>query len=278
VAWAVAGLAGGVGPVLAAASEGGRLAVLPEPDAKSVLAWVSAALVVVLGSIPQQDDFQRVRSARDERSAVAGSIAGGFIYLAVAAIPIFLAAAATVIDPAMVARLALRDPQLILPTLILERTPLAVQALFFGALVSAILSTAAGALLAPAVLVAENLVLPRLSRVDDRRRLLAMRLAVLAIAGAVTAMALASNRSIYELVNESGKVVLVTSFVPLAAGLFWKRATSAGALAAFGLGLATWIGAEAFAPGASVPPPLAGLLASLLGMAVASLAGEPRPR
>ena len=34
---------------------------------------------------------------------------------------------------------------------------------------------------------------------------------------------------IYDLVNDSGKVVLVSSFVPLAAGLFWKSATRHGA-------------------------------------------------
>jgi len=41
------------------------------------------------------------------------------------------------IDPAMVKRLIDTDYQMILPTLILERTPLGVQVLFFGALLSA---------------------------------------------------------------------------------------------------------------------------------------------
>jgi len=45
-----------------------------------------------------------------------------------------------------------------------------------------------------------------------------MRLTVAALAVAVTVMALTSTLSIYQLVNESGKVVLVSSFVPLAAG------------------------------------------------------------
>ncbi|HEY5676044.1 MAG TPA: hypothetical protein VIR81_04625, partial [Myxococcales bacterium] len=222
--------------------------------------------------------FQRIRSARDERAAIAGTLAGGALYLVVAAVPIFLVAAASVIDPGMVGRVGARDHQLVLPTLILERTPLAVQALFFGALVSAILSTAAGALLAPAVVVAENLVLPRLARVDDRRRLLVMRLCVVALAAAVTAMALTSKLSIYQLVNESGKVVLVTSFVPMAAGLFWKGAAARGAFLAFAFGLAAWIGCEAWAAEATLPPPLAGLLASAAGMLLGSLSGRASRR
>jgi len=92
----------------------------------------------------------------------------------------------------------------------------------------------------------------------------------------VLAMALASNHSIYDLVNDSGKVVLVSSFVPLAAGLFWKKATRRGAHASIVLGLATWIALEAAAPEATVPPALAGLAASLLGMVLGSLGGRPR--
>jgi Na+/proline symporter len=83
-------------------------------------------------------------------------------------------------------------------------------------------------------------------------------------------MALTSKLSIYQLVNESGKVVLVTSFVPLAAGIFWPRATSRGALAAIGAGLGTWLALEAVAPGGPVPPALAGFAASLAAMVAAS--------
>jgi len=174
----------------------------------------------------------------------------------------------------MVERLVARDYQLILPTLIVERTPLAVQALFFGALVSAILSTAGGALLAPAVIIAENVVRPLARPTTDAAVLRIMRAAVLFLAVAVTVMALASTMSIYQLVNESGKVVLVSSFVPLVAGLFWKRATTLGAHLAIAAGLAVWIAMEALAPGTLVPAPLAGLIASAAAMAAGSLASR----
>jgi Na+/proline symporter len=165
-----------------------------------------------------------------------------------------------------VARLLERDPQLILPTLVLERTPVAVQALFFGALLSAIFSTASGALLAPAVTIAENLVRPWLRDAGDAAALRTMRLTVLGLAVAVTAMALLSRQSIYELVNNSGKVVLATSFVPLAAGLFWRRATARAAFASAMGGLAAWLLAEWLFPEAALPPVLAGFLAGAVLM------------
>jgi SSS family solute:Na+ symporter len=281
VAWIVSDLAGGVGRVVDAALTSERMRFLPEGDARSVLAWISAGLVVLFGSVPQQDVLQRVKSAGSEAVAVRASILGGILYFIVASLPIFLVCAASLIDPALIDRFVDKDPQLILPTLILERTPLAVQVLFFGALLSAILSTAGGALLAPAVVVAENLVRPVMERrgaaLGDRAQIRVMRAAVLVIGLAVLAMALASNQSIYELVNNSGKVVLVAAFVPLTAGLFWKRADRVGATWSVALGLATWIAMEAAYADASVPPALGGLVASAAGMAGGSLAARRRP-
>ena len=271
VAWVVADLAGGTGRVIASAADSGRLRFLPPPDVKSILAFISAGLVVLLGSIPQQDVLQRIVSAKDEGVAAGGAILGGILYFFIASVPIFLVSAAALIDAPMVARLITQDHQLILPTLILERTPFAIQVLFFGALISAILSTASGALLAPAVLIAENLIRPLARTMNDAALLRTMRLTVLGLGAGITLMAITSSLSIYQLVNESGKVVLVAAFVPLAAGLFWRRATQAGALASAGCGLAAWLLLEAIAPEATVPPPLAGLAASAAGMALGSL-------
>jgi Na+/proline symporter len=202
------------------------------------------------------------------------TIAGGAVYFFVALVPIFLVFAATLVDPERVATLSAGDRQLVLPTVILERTPFAVQVLFFGALVSAILSTASAALLAPAVVIAENVVRPILGECGEKMRLASMRACVAVLAVAVTAMALTSHLSIYQLVNESGKVVLVSAFVPLAAGLFWPPATSRGAHAAIVAGLATWGLCEWLASAVAFPPPLAGLAASVLGMVAGSLSEQ----
>jgi len=271
VAVMVGEMAGGAGRVIEAAATSERMRFLPAADARSILAFVSAALVVLLGSIPQQDVLQRIVSARDASVAATSAILGGAIYFAIATVPIFLVVAATLIDAPMVERFIGADYQRILPTLILEKTPFAVQVFFFGALVSAILSTASGALLAPAVMVAENLLKPLLGPRDDAAFLRLMRLTVLALGAAIAAMALQSKLSIYQLVNESGKVVLVAAFVPLAAGLFWRRASAPGALASAGAGLTAWLAAEAVGAEATVPPPLWGLAASVAAMVAVSL-------
>ncbi len=265
VAWVVVDAAGGVTRVIEAAGTE-RLRFLPEPGVKSVLAWVSAALVVMLGSVPQQDVLQRVMSAKDERIAVRATVLGGALYFVIAMLPIALVCAALVIDAPMVERLVGEDYQLILPTLILERTPILVQALFFGALISAILSTASGALLAPAVALAENVLRPIVKPKDDRGVLMLMRVSVAVLALAVTAMALTSKQSIYQLVNDSGKVVLVSSFVPMTAAIFWPRADARAAHASIAAGLVVWILMEWLSPEGTVPPPLGGLAASFVAM------------
>jgi Na+/proline symporter len=265
VAWVVVDSAGGAARVIEAAGSD-RLQFLPEPDLKSVLAWVSAALVVMLGSVPQQDVLQRVMSAKDERIAARATIIGAAIYFVIATLPIVLVCSALVIDAPMVQRLVGEDYQLILPTLILERTPVVVQALFFGALISAILSTASGALLAPAVALAENVLRPLVKPKDDHAVLKLMRVSVAVLAVAVTAMALTSKLSIYQLVNNSGQVVLVSSFVPMAAAMFWPRADARAAHASIAAGLIAWILMEWLFPEGLVPSPLGGLIASFVAM------------
>lgn len=272
IAWYVGAKAGGVQAVVAHAHAAGKLNALPRASLRDVLAFAGAAVTMMLGSIPQQDVFQRVTSARTPRASAWATVAGGVAYFVFAFVPMYLAYAASLLDPELVRAHLARDPQHILPGLVLGHTPVLAQVAFFGALLSAIMSTASGTLLAPSVTFTEN-VLRRLLRRDlsDRRLLWTMRGVVAGFAALVTAFALRSESSIYEMVGNAYKVTLVGAFVPLAAGLYWARATAAGALAAIGLGLGTWLGLEAAAPGGLVPPQLAGLLASAAGMVIGSL-------
>jgi Na+/proline symporter len=71
-------------------------------------------------------------------------------------------------------------------------------------------------------------------------------------------------------------VTLVAAFVPLAAGIFWKRANNLGALLSSACGLLSWLIADFLASDATVPPPLVGLLSSIVGMVVGSLVPHGR--
>ncbi|GAB4439040.1 MAG: sodium:solute symporter family protein [Rhodocyclaceae bacterium] len=270
--WVIGGEAGGAGAVVAHAARAGKFDFWPAPEPKDVLAFVAAWVTMMFGSIPQQDVFQRVTSARTVRIAVAGTVLGAILYFLFAFAPLFLAYSASLIDPEMVARLIEKDPQHILPTLVMTRTPLAAQIVFFGALLAAIMSTASGTLLAPSVTFTENILKGLLRReLSDRQFLWTLRGVVACFTVIVTAFALGSNSSIYEMVGNAYKVTLVAAFVPLTAGLYWSRATTQGALVSMFLGVAVWLTLEIFPIGGIWPPQLAGLLAALGGMVAGSL-------
>jgi SSS family transporter len=279
LAWLLAGMAGGADAVVAHALAAGKFDFWPKLEAREALAFLAAFLTAALGGIPQQDVFQRVTSARNEKTAVRGSIIGGSLYFVFAFVPVFLAYSAFLIDPKMVAPLLDAEGnrfQEILPTLILDRTPLLAQIMFFGALLSAILSTASGALLAPTALFTENVLKRLVPNMSDRQFLFTLRLVLVIFTLAIAVFALASEASIYQMVQNTYKITLVSCIVPLAAGIFWKRATAQGALFSIVLGLASWIAMELFAADAVWPPQLVGLAFSIAGMVAGSYA-SPAP-
>ena len=206
-----------------------------------------------------------------------GSLLGGSLYFLFCFVPMFLAYAATLVDPARFSALLEADPQLVLPTLILEHTPIAAQILFFGAVLSAVMSCSSATLLAPSVALSENVLKPALPGLNDSEFLRLMRTVLVTFAGLVLALALWSDASIYTLVVNTYKVTLVVAFIPLCAGLFWPKATVRGAQAAIALGLVTWLVAEVSSTEAAVwPPQLLGLLAAAAGMGLGSwLSSQP---
>lgn len=263
---------GGVGIVVDHAVAAGKFEFWPSFDILSIVAFAAALMTMMFGSMPQQDVFQRAQSAKSEKIAKWGSVIGGSLYLIFAFVPIFLVYSALLIDPEMVQENLEGDPQMILPTLILEHAPLVAQILFFGALLSAIKSCASATLLAPSVTFTENILRPLRPEMSDKNVLLSMRWVTFVFTILVTLYAINADASIFEMVENAYQVTLVSAFIPLVFGVFWKRATNQGALAAIFLGLIVWLSAI-FLHGheAPIPPQFAGLLASLLGMLVGSL-------
>lgn len=274
----VSGMAGGVGAVVGHAMESGKFNMLPPPDAKEVIAFIAAAITMMLGSIPQQDVFQRVQSAKSEKIAVWGSVLGGSLYFLFAFVPMFLAYSATLIDPEMVARLIDSDSQMILPELVLSKAPLFAQVMFFGALLSAIKSCASATLLAPSVTFTENILKPALPHLTDKKLLFWMRVVTLIFTVLVTLYAMFSKATIFKMVENAYQITLVAAFIPLLCGVYWRRATNQGALAAIFCGVAVWLGVLlAGGDDPFIPAQLAGLMASTAGMIVGSLVKQLLP-
>jgi len=277
VAFLATGMAGGFGTVVQHAADAGKFQFWPTGGSKEWWAFVAAWATLAIGSIPQQDVFQRVTSAKDEGTAVKGSLLGAGAYFALAFVPMFIAYAALTVDPAMVNALLKqgdREVQLILPNFVLAHTPIFAQVMFFGALLSAILSTSSGALLAPTALFTENVVKPLFGEMGDKRFLLMLRIVLVLFTAGVLVFALNNTSTMYEMVQDAYKVTLVGAFVPLACGIYWERATTQGALLAALAGLVTWGICEKFFAEATVPPQMVGLFASMVGMLVGSFAPQ----
>jgi len=265
--------AGGSDKVLALAHEKDWFRLFPEPTADGWIGFVAAGLTMMLGSIPQQDVFQRVMSAKDGETARKGAMIGGFCYLGFAFVPMFIVASALIIMPEQTRELLANDPQKVLPTLILTKMPLVAQIFFFGALVSAIKSTSSATLLAPSTSFVENILKNIRPGMSDKQMLLALRVTILIFTALVLTYAIKmEGTTIYDLVSSAYQVTLVGAFVPLSFGLYWRRATTQGAMASIVMGIGVWAAFLLNEPwGEAFPGQLAGLLAALCGMVAGSL-------
>jgi SSS family solute:Na+ symporter len=276
IAFFAADMAGGAGQVIELASSRDMFNFWPEPNAHDIIFFFAAGITMMLGSIPQQDVFQRVMSANSVQAASRGPVIGGLAYILFAFVPMFLAASALIIMPDEASRLIAEDPQKVLPVLVQQKMPFVMQVLFFGALLSALKSTASATLLAPSVTFVENIwqqFFPRQPGAEgDRRQLWTMRIATLIFGIFVCIYAIAlEGKPIYEMVSGAYQVPLVGAFVPLVFGLYWKRATTQGAIFAVVLGIVSWL-LFLFTPAGDVfPAQLAGLLMSVVGMVLGSL-------
>ncbi|WMS86093.1 sodium:solute symporter family protein [Pleionea litopenaei] len=276
IAVLVSDLTGGVSPVVEHAAAAGKFEFWPELTWASIITFTAGFLTMGIGSIPQQDTFQRANSAKTESIAVWGSILGGIAYLAFAAVPLFLAYAAFIVEPEAMSRISEQDPQMVLPSFIIGHMPLYAQVIFFGALLSVIMSTASGALLAPAVTISENVIRPFIhnKNFNDRQLLWLMRATVLAFGFLVVGYSLWSlqqQTSIHHMVESAYKVTLVMALVPLVAGIYWKRSSNAGAIASIVAGLLVWLPLEFILTDSPIPPHFYGFFAAIIAMIVVSL-------
>jgi len=237
------------------------------PKSKSLLEWSNyfcAWITLGLGSIPSQDIFQRVMSSKDENVAARSAILAGIMYLVIGMLPLYLAFMAK-----FVWHVQVEDNQSLLTTLVIEHMPIVVQIMFFGALISAVLSTASGAILAPASVISENIIKPIFQITDSKKLLVVERIAVVFVT--LLSMFLAmGNTNIYEMVGEASALGLVSLFVPMMMAIYWnKRSEFASILSMVG-GMGAYL-YFSYIYLAAFPPLLVGLITSLLGYVIPSL-------
>lgn len=250
--------AGGMQTVIDRAPAG-TFRFLPDRDWNSWLHYLAAWFTIGLGSIPQQDVFQRLMSSKSERVAQYSSYLGALMYLVIGSVPLLIVLCAQQLYPG----LAAQGTEKILPNMVLQHGNFFIQVLFFGALLSAVMSTTSGAILAPATVLGENIIRPFFKNITDKQFLRVIRISVVIVSAISMGMAF-SSQDIYELVASSSVLSLVSLFVPLTAGLYWKRSNEGGAILSIILGTAGYIYSEF--TGTEMPPLFVGLLCSIAGM------------
>lgn len=262
--------------VVLAGKAGGMMAVLnqvpaetfrfvPQFNSTAIITYFAAWSVLGLGSIPSQDVFQRAMSSGSSRIAVQSCYYAAGLYLTVAMLPLFISLCIKHLYPGQING----DTQLTLPNMVLAHTALPVQILFFGSLLSAILSTTSSSILAPAAIFSENILRPMLKRSPtDKQFLMITRLSVLIFSSGATLMA-CLKLNIYELVGGSSILSLVSLFVPMLLGLYWKRTSSIGAISSMVAGMLTWIIFEIYPmPVPSLVPATAVALVVAVGLSL----------
>jgi solute:Na+ symporter, SSS family len=231
--------------------------------------FLTAIMTLGFGSIPQQDIYQRAMSAKSATISSWASISAGVFYFFMVMIPITIAMTAKNIYP----HTAESNSENLIMHLVMNNTNELVQILFFGALFSAIFSTASGAILAPATLLSENIFRPIFLKLkkdfSDQKRLFVIRLSVIFVSFVAIFFASRPEAHIYELVGSAYTVTLVVAFVPLAFGLYSKSfINSTGAV------ISIFAGAFAFAlahyTSSIIPPAFFGFLASFVGIIIGS--------
>jgi len=198
--------------------------------------YLALLLAFTAGAIPVQEIYQRVFSARSVKAARNGLLLGALLLVVATTIPLLIGLGGVYLNPGLITD---GDYQNVIPALVNSMMGLPVQILFYGSLISAILSTCSGAMLAPASVIGENLIKPYASQITDKRLLLYTRLSVILVA-MISCYFAYGDADIVSLVEASLALILVCLFAPFTFGLFWKKASVGGAWSSMGIGGLTW--------------------------------------
>ena len=265
VAAGLLGETGGLAPLLADRPPG-FYDFVPERTVAGWSDYLALWMAFGLGAIPSQEIYQRLFSARSATAGRNGVVLSAVLLFVVGGIPLVIGLAAAYLHPDL---LADGDGQDLIPAVVMRYAPLPVQVLFFGALISAILSTSSGAMLSPATVIGENLIRPRFRSVTDRQLLRWTRLSVVAVAVVAAGFAL-NDSHVHGLVVDSTVLLMVCLLAPLTLGLYWPGANTAGAWCAMVAGAVAWFLTDR--AGTEVHPTIWGTGASFAALVAGSLA------
>jgi SSS family solute:Na+ symporter len=219
------------------------------------LNYIRAWLIFGLADVTAQTLLQRAFSAKDEQTAQNSFYLAGFGHLSLGMIPVTLGIIASVTMP------GLTDPETVVPQMAIEHLHPVAIAVFVGALLAAIMSSADSSLLAASSVFSTNILPLFKPQASDRLRLIWTRAAI-PLFGSISIYVALEVQVVYDLILDANSVILVCVTVPFIVGVWWKRANRSGALASMAVGFITWLLAIMIAP--DLPGDLLGLLLGLV--------------
>ncbi len=236
--------------------------------------WIYAAMLVP-AFIVSPGILQKIYGARDEKAIRIGVAATGLVLLVFACVPPLLGMIARVHHP------ELSNHELVLATVLVHELPLAVGTLGLAAVFSAEVSTCDAILFMSSTSLSQDLYRRFVNpRANDQRVLRVARLA--AVGGGVLGVVLAIVvPTVIGALSVFYSVLSVSLFVPIVAGLHYRRAGTPEALAAIAAGVSTLVAVHLGTEGQGFggwTPALIALIASGLGFALLALARRKRAR
>ncbi|CAL9427955.1 Sodium_proline symporter [Streptomyces sp. enrichment culture] len=232
-------------------------------------------LIYTFGMLIGQDIWQRVFTARSDRTAKWGGTVAGTYCLVYAVAGAVVGTAAKVLYP------RLGSPDDAFATIVKDQLPMGVRGLVLAAALAAVMSTSSGALIACAT-VANNDIWSRLrgavgtppgkARAHDEVK--GNRVFILVMGAAVICAAIVLD-DVVEALTVAYNLLVGGLLVPILGGLLWKRGTAQGALAAVAVGGLAVTGLMAGYGILANEPVYYGLPASLAAYVAVSLATKP---
>lgn len=236
-------------------------------------------LIYTFGMLIGQDIWQRVFTARSDRTARWGGTVAGTYCLVYAIAGAVIGTAAKVMYP----NLASADAAF--ATIVKDELPVGVRGLVLAAALAAVMSTSSGALIACAT-VANNDIWSRLRGAvvrsgggggdgdEPHDEVRGNRAFILIMGIAVILIAIALN-DVVQALTVAYNLLVGGLLVPILGGLLWRRGTAAGALSAVCVGGVAVVGLMAYYGILANQPIYYGLLSSLAVYVVVSLVTPP---
>lgn len=210
-----------------------RLQLIPGDTAKDFAVWLGVLCAGALGNIPSQDVMQRVFSSRSAQIARRACIFSGVLYLILGVVPVLMGLA----SPFLLPPGSKATSTIAMLTQLFLHPVLAV--ILVVTIMSAVLSTIDSAILAPSTVLAQNL-LKRTRWLQHADELQLNRISVLIIGLASVGVALAGENA-YSLLESGYELGMVSLMTPLALGLWLKRRSNLGILAAMLGSTSIWL-------------------------------------